>query len=387
MSKTNATVLVSLLAVLIGSASAAAQSKHRAGSRDADAKMVEMAQQLPGFGGFFYDEQGRPNVYLADASSQLRLKSMFPEIVTLKGDYDFKTLQGYRMELRPALDLQGVVALDVDERSNRVRVSINQDLHPKGKAQLRRQLMRMSAVPGAVIIDEMPEIVRHSSLLDNVRPIPAGVEIGGPFFGCTMGFNVDGPNAFITASHCTTNQGGVENTQFFQNLFGSAIGVEIVDPPYDVPCTAGRRCRFSDAALIRYNTTALSEPGTIARTLTCDTGVESDREVDGRLTVVGIATASVGEIITKVGKSSGCRRGQVDQTCVDVNIVGTDLTLLCQTAVFALGPPLTLPGDSGSPVFFQEDGTAIALGLLWGGNANGVLMLYSPILQILDELF
>lgn len=387
MSKRSLLLLVFTTALLLASASAAAQSQDLTRSPDMDAEMLEINLSLPGFGGMFFDENGRPTVYLADSSSAQRLKALNPKVVILQADYDFRTLQNYRVDLRSALSLDGVVALDVDERANRVRVSIDQDLHPKRKAQLRRKLLRMSPDPQAVIVDEAPQFMRHVSLRDSVRPIPGGVEIGFPGFLCTLGFNVNGSAAFVTNSHCTTIQGGVEFTAYTQDAGGGSIGIEIADPAYDVlPCPTAR-CRRSDAALVSYNSNALSSPGRIARTVTCNAGGANDFEIDGDLTIVAIATASVGQTVTKVGRTTGCRRGVVDQTCVDIPVSGTDITLLCQTIVRANFLPLSQGGDSGSPVFFQEGNTAIAVGLLWGGDGSGQLMVYSPILQVLDELF
>ncbi len=388
MSKKLLMVLVFAAAVLLGGSSVMAQSEEAVKSPDLDSEMVEMVDLVPGFGGMFYDEKGRPNVYLTDSSSELRLKAMSPDVIIHRGEYDFRTLQSYRVELRSALSIDGVVALDVDERSNRVRVSINEDMNPKQRAQLQRRLMRMSPDPDAVIIDERPEFLRHQSLRDSVRPVPGGVEIGFPGFLCTLGYNVNGASEFITNSHCTSGQGGVQNTPYTQDAGGGNVGVEIVDPQYNVqPCPFGRRCRRSDSARVRYNNTNIGNQGQIARTVTCNAGGANDRQINGTFRIVGTGNASVGQTITKVGRTSGCRRGTVNQTCADVNVGGTNITLLCQTIVSANGFPLSQGGDSGSPVFIQNGNNATAVGLLWGGNGSGSVMVYSPIGQVINELF
>ncbi len=296
-------------------------------SPDLDSEMEEMAELFPGFGGMFYDDKGRPNVYLTDSSSELRLKSINPDVVILQGEYDFKTLQSYRVELRSALTIDGVVALDVDERSNRVRISISQDLNPKGQSQLRRRLMRMSADPDAVIIDESPELPRHQTITvqNSIRPV-------------------------------------------------------LGDPPYDVQaCPPGRRCQLSDSALadIINGTTAIR--GQIAQTADCNTGTINDFIVVGSLPIIGAATAVVGQVVTKVGTTTGCRQGTVFQTCVDINLVGTNTILLCLTIVGANGFPIALPGDNGSLVFIQAGNNAIVVGIVSGGNGNGSLMIFDPI--------
>ncbi len=389
MSKRFPLVLIFGASIVLGGSSALAQSEDEAKFPNLDSEMVEMAELVPGFGGMFYDEMGRPNVYLTDSSSGIRLKSINPDVVILRGDYDFRTLQRYRVELRSALSIDGVVALDVDERSNRVRISINEDLNPKQKSQLRRRLMRLSADPDAVIIDESPVFLRHQTVQSTIRPLVGGLQIGFPGFICTLGYVVNGGTQFITNSHCTLVQGGVENTPYTQNGAGPNIGVEIVDPPYlPIPgCPAGRLCRLSDSALAERNNSTSTGQGRIADAVTCNSGGVGDFTINGDLTITGITTAFVGQTVTKVGNTTGCRRGTVVQTCLDVPVSGTIFTLLCQTLVEASGPPMSLGGDSGSPVFIQNGNNAIAVGLLWGGTSNGSLMVFSPINQVIAELF
>ncbi len=384
MSKRFLFILVLAASIVLGGSSALAQSEEVAKSPNLDSEMAEMAELLPGFGGLFYDEKGRPTVYLTDSSSELQLKSMNPDVVILQGDYDFRTLQRYRVELRSALSIDGVVALDVDERSNRVRISINEDLNPKQRSQLRRRLMRMSADPDAVIIDESPEFLPHQTVQSTVRPVIGGLQIGFPGFICTLGFVINNATQFITNSHCTLVQGGVENTPYRQNAGGPLIGVEVFDPPYGpIPgCPPGRVCRLSDSAFANFNNATTRTQGQIARTATCNTGGIGDFTLNGTFPITAVATANVGQTVTKVGNTTGCRRGNVLQTCVDVGVAGTNITLLCQTIVGATGQPISLGGDSGSPVFIQVGNNATAVGLLWGGNGNGSLMVYSPINQL-----
>ncbi len=57
---------------------------------------------------------------------------------------------------------------------------------------------------------------------------------------CTLGFHVsrDFSPGFVTNSHCSNVQGGVEGTEYFQPTVTAAnfIGTEVMDPPY---ATAG----------------------------------------------------------------------------------------------------------------------------------------------------
>ena len=113
--------------------------------RTADEQFVHLASVVPGgFGGLFWDEQGRPNVYLLDPSKRagavtavatsLRGQRVslrqgqgpkLNEIQILQGQYDFLTLLRWREQLdQAAARISGLVMLDADERRNRVLVGV-----------------------------------------------------------------------------------------------------------------------------------------------------------------------------------------------------------------------------------------------------------------------
>jgi len=75
---------------------------------------------------------------------------------------------------------------------------------------------------------------------------------------------------------------------------------------------------------------------------------------------------------------------------VNVNVDGTAITQLCQTLVGSETPGSQVivgAGDSGSPVFLLNcDQTAQLAGTLWGGNAEGTLIAFSPLKNIQGEL-
>jgi hypothetical protein len=200
-------------------------------------------------------------------------------------------------------------------------------------------------------------------------------------FLCTLGFNAlrNGQNSFITNSHCTDVQGGSEGTRYWQPIKAATnlIGTEVSDPTYFMNsngCPAGRRCRFSDASRAAYAAGISFSLGKIART----TGFNSIT-IDGRFNITGEGSASVGQIVNKVGRTSGWTRGKVTNTCVHVNVSGTNITQLCQTLVSAR----VRAGDSGSPVFKGSTGVTLT-GILWGGG--GSVFVYSPISNIEREL-
>jgi hypothetical protein len=221
--------------------------------------------------------------------------------------------------------------------------------------------------------------------------VVAGVQINFPGFICSIGFNAarQSVRGFVTASHCTTTQGGVESTSYWQPLQSTKpvkIATETVDPGYKTTlagCPSGRRCRRSDAAFAKYVNGTTNTLGRIARTASTSS---TDLTIAGGWTVTSNATSSsftVGETVNKVGRTTGWSRGKVAATCATVNVSGTSITQICQTIVNAkVGA-----GDSGADVFKVTSGTNVKLdGVLWGGSSNGTQFVFSPFANITGEL-
>ena len=101
-----------------------------------------------------------------------------------------------------------------------------------------------------------------------------------------------------------------------------------------------------------------------------------------------------GEKVAKVGATTGRTEATVLSTCADINVNGTNISLLCQGQAFWLGGtfPIAAKGDSGSPVFrvdraadpFTTDVTL--LGILWGGDKSGGVFGFSQLLLLEAEL-
>jgi hypothetical protein len=219
-----------------------------------------------------------------------------------------------------------------------------------------------------------------------VRPAVGGLQINVPGFLCSLGFNAirNGQRSFITASHCTNRQGGVEATPYYQPLQSTApvkIATEVSDPGYSsnkTGCPAGYRCRFSDAARAAYASTTTSSLGKIAKT----TGPNNNSiTINGSFSITAEGIASVGQTVGKVGRTSGWTTGRVTNRCVNVQLSGTNIVLLCQNIVSAR----VRSGDSGGPVF-KGSTNVILTGILWGGDDAGTLYVYSPMSNIEREL-
>jgi hypothetical protein len=355
-----------------------------------------LARTVDGFGGFFFDERGALNVYLTDvgeaqdaraalAPVAMQNSSSLAGIVVRQAAHKYADLtKWYDASWAEALDVAGAVFSDLDEANNRLLFGVENAASEK---EVRKALKRMGVPEDMVAIQEVEPIAPAATLRDLVTPTQGGLQIHFSNFLCTLGFNASfgGTASFITNSHCTARQGGVENTQYFQpasNINPTVIATEVADPTYfrKGQCPKGRRCRFSDSSRANYSGGVASALGSIAATglgsITISGSHSINNEADGTTTPV-----AVGQSVSKVGRTTGTSSGVVTNTCVNTNVSGTQLTQLCQTFVTAT----VGGGDSGSPVF-TGSGNVTLVGILWGGNGAGTQFVFSPLKSIKDEL-
>jgi hypothetical protein len=357
---------------------------------------VALARQVPGFGGFFFDQQGRPTIYLKDVSQRAAAERALAPYFGVSGagaaalqvrraDYDWASLERWQNQAGvEALAMRGTVWVDADEARNRVTIAVERGV---SSAQVRAAAARAGMPAAAVVIVEVEPVKQMVTLRERVRPVRGGLQINFPGFLCTLGFNANrsGERSFITNSHCTSEQGGVENTPYWQptqTALSDRIGNEVADPTYSQlsGCPPGRRCRRSDAARVAYRAGTTSTLGSIARTTGANNGSFT---ISGSFSITAEGSPVVGQTAHKVGRTTGWTRGQITNTCVHTNLLGTNITQLCQSFVSAGAGP----GDSGSPVF-RRTGTGsnvTLLGILWGGSDNGIYV-FSPISGIESEL-
>ena len=155
-------------------------------------------------------------------------------IQVLRGQYGFGQLKQWQYNMTGLFDLDGVVSTDVDESTNRLRVGVETaDLIPVIEAQIAG----LGVPREAALIEVTEPIFQLATLRDQSRPLAGGLQIHFSNYLCTYGFNVvrAGDAGFVTNSHCTTVQGGVEGTQYFQptsTIDPVAIGSELADPAY-----------------------------------------------------------------------------------------------------------------------------------------------------------
>jgi hypothetical protein len=246
-----------------------------------------LARGVPGFGGFFYDAAGRPTMYLTAASHRtdaeralspyLRSAGIAAGGVQVRaGRFTWAELERLQTAVSAeALRLPGAVYVDADEAANRVTIGVERG----AGAAVRGALTRLRLPAGAAEVVETDPVtfavaVAGPTLQQRVRPLEGGIQINFPGFLCTLGFSAnDGTQrGFITNSHCTNVQGGVDKTPYWQPLESVdnvKIATEVEDPTYRAiaGCPAGRVCRRADASRARYNVAASQVAfGKIAKT-------------------------------------------------------------------------------------------------------------------------
>jgi hypothetical protein len=373
------------------------------GTESLDEQFAAIARQVPGFGGMFFDQDGTMQVYMVGHKGPANeaLTALLDDVLAreigggerlsrsgmeiLEAEYNFADLHQWHQQMSPeVLDIPGVVYTDNNERENRLQIGITNS--PGTAEAVEGALSKLGIPRAAVNIIETKEINLH--LRNRRRPLRGGLQINFGNFLCTLGFIAvrNGVNGYVTNSHCTTTQGGVQNTVEHQPIASGTtnrVGIEIADPTYfsGSGCPAGRVCRRSDSSFIQVphpsGPTVTIARGTIARPAINSftwNGVDI-------FNITSEGSALVGQAVTKVGRTTGRTAGTVQQTCVNTNVSGTNITQLCQTiATYA-----NAGGDSGSPVFrITTLPNVVLVGINWGGN--GTISVFSPISQIQQEL-
>ena len=387
-----------------------------------DDRFAAIARLVPSFGGFFI-RNGQLHVYLTNTSDLPaamqaiiaafgRDRLPLDRPVALQGRYNFVQLKGWHDVHRfRTLAIPGTSSVDVDEVNNRLEIGVLNNSALNDVRQVLEELgipgqaFNISVVPPALLTIGRPGVVQDALTLQSKwRPVAGGIQISEGSSFATLGFLAVRKNeaGFITCSHCTDTQGGVEDTVINQPTTAkkNRIGVETVDPSYFAGngCPSDRKCRYSDTAFIKRDSTTDQTipltPGNFGALQ-----VPYVHTFDSALPIIypvlehqikWVASESVsGELLEKVGRSTGRTVGEVNGTCVDQNVVkkvngqdvDTKLTLLCQDKVSALSGS----GDSGSPVFKIEAAAdnlpSVRLyGVAW--SSNGQDTWFSPISQI-----
>ena len=364
-----------------------------------DAEYVRIARNAPGFGGMFYDANGKLTVYMtresrqsarasqailqharASIQSRARFAPLARDISVLEGAYDYVQLATLRDRMSPVMGEPGVVFTDIDEANNRLRVGV---LAGVSAAQVQAVVQALGIPAGAVSVEVTEPIVPLATLQSAQDPIGGGLQIWrfippGSASVCTLGFNArliadNEQRYFFTNSHCTATRSAVDGTLFRQGPLSLAtriVAQEIADPPYFTCQYPGYQCRYSDAALAEYDSIFVVKLGLIYQTTGVNNGSLETLNAGKAFDISGERNfPTMGETLDKVGRTTGWTRGSVVATCVDTGVAGGPPTvMLCQDWVTAI----SAGGDSGSPIF-QPTGIknhATLYGILWGGTTT-----------------
>jgi hypothetical protein len=375
--------------------------QHAAAAAHTDAAFATLNRLLPGFGGLVRKADGAVQVRLTDmedTADARRVLSAYlqarqapgadastpPAFIFERGAYTWFDLLDHRDALIDALALPKVVYLDADEACNCVTVAVSS---AEARPDLEKFIGSTSVPAAAVRIVERAPVAFAQTLRDEFRPIKGGVRMkfnlflsAGPICTATAVAESAGTRGLIINSHCTRALGGVERTEIYQS--GSApfgfdqVAEESIDPDWTASmpgCPASRRCRLSDSAFATLGNQPngalgrLARPAAMCGDTVCSVAMNNASD---ELTIVGKSGAPVtGDVLGKIGQTTGFTSGAVGATCVTVNVEArsivdpANLTLMCQDVVNAL----LGRGDSGAPVISLLAGNkAVLAGIAWG---------------------
>ncbi|GIE98710.1 hypothetical protein [Paractinoplanes rishiriensis] len=364
--------------------SGSAQSEAAAPVWDLDRQKLAANSDVPTFGGSYVDDDGATHVWSTRPAASGRLVH--------RADYTFAQLVAWRDATRALLALPGVTTLDIDERTNRLEVGV-EDTGRDGPA-VTAGLARLGVPRPAVRLTRNGPITR--TLGDEARPLRGGLKIRFGEKFCSLGFIAQraGVSGFVTNSHCSTQPGVMDSGKYWQPnkpVDGSkVVGSETADPAYtaSIACPPGRKCRRSDSNFVAGTAGVGLSQGHIARpplNSTIWNGTDTFR-------IVGIRETAIGRNVTKVGQTTGRTAGTVTNACVDLNPRDTTIptTLFCQS----MATYKAELGDSGAPVFeiLNADQNTVALiGIHWGIGPNDAVppqqrSYFSPLSSVQAEL-
>lgn len=353
------------------------------GSMTTDDVLARINSEAPSFGGLYLEPERGEIIILSTEPAMINavavrdrlsfdlrdgyLRELTP--VVAPATYTFAQLKAWHDRLSPAvLQVPGTILTDIDDANNSLLVGV-EDVAQVAPAV--RTAIDHAAVPHEVVqVRQVSPVAPETSLQDLHRPLVGGLQVASPGFICTLGAasNRAGTLGFITNSHCTNVQGGVEATPFYQPtpLAAHRVGTETVDPALFTGgvCPTGKRCRYSDAAFVAREPLVGVQRGRIA-----DPFVVFDDPTawDGVSTysILSEANPQVNDSVIKVGRTTGETTGRVTNQCVNVNVANTDIQMLCE----AIASHRSSAGDSGAPVFRIISGKDVTLiGIHWGSG-------------------
>jgi len=386
----------------------------------------ELAQVVPSHGGLYFDTlTGDLNVYLKDLSEGPAAKRALPlifgqalararvthphaGIVFKQGTHTFIELARWRDALNDFFfETSSVQSWGIDHARNQLIVGV---LSGADTQAIVAKALVLGVPEGALRFERTGRVQPLQTLVDSFRPIKGGIQVefeqrpNYPIQQCTLGFLAlwGGEHAFVTASHCSSQELILDSTKQFQPHWhalpqnASSIGVEVADA--SMMCTSSSpltfdRCSYADAAVYR----ATLGPGEwyfrrIARTVWgCNPSCtpHAPLTIDSTKPFWSIVrtepTIVVGQLVNKIGIGSGWTQGfvfYINRT-VKKGVISYSGQVYADFQVEG--------GDSGSPVLLDILGgtdTTVTLGGIISGKVavgpDSGLAIFSPWAGILQ---
>jgi hypothetical protein len=298
-------------------------------------------EDIPGFGGFFFDENQNPVVYLVDlderaaaetfvADVEARWALQHRDVIVRRADFDFTQLRQWRDRLGPLLTNDGVFTLDISESKNRVTVGVRDQRTAESVRDLATDL-RIPAAAVVASIESPPAERQGVSVQDHQRPLRGGFQVQdhNPDWLCTLGINAryNGQRVFVTASHCSDVAHQLDGGSAYQQWVDDSryIGYEIRDTdPIICAAPPWMYCRWSDASYYAVDDSVDYDFGRIGRTLGFFQLSPGSLIIhDARPTFLITRRIKKQDLyqglwMNKVGRTSGWTRGPVTRTCITV---------------------------------------------------------------------
>ena len=349
----------------------------------------KFSKNLPSYGGMFINEEkGSIFVYVKDEMDKTEIKKALEKyrgkanVVFLKGKYSFEQLVKWK-HLMEKLDERiieqlGITMLDADEAHNSLTIGL-EEITPEKLKLLENELKKLG-IPKEAVRVERREYLRLNSNRDYIRPLIGGIQIVNKELGGigTLGYvgYYGGQKYAVTAGHFgiygTNGQHVYQpDTSKEEYYIGQIVYNPFFRDDESIPY------RYSDSLLIHVTTSDISP------------------EIYANGNVIGkkySAEQYVGEIVYKVGRTTGKTSGSIINKCVTSVMHYTEeeqvkygypptAYFYCQmeTNFYAAG------GDSGAPVYHNyRNEAAVIYGIYWGGTDT--ISAYSPIDGIEEDL-
>jgi hypothetical protein len=361
--------------------------------RPEEADFAKLAEEAPSSAGFYIEPDGQVVVVVRDASDDSRARGAVNSLIAegkvkdsrgtagrltiARGQFTFAELAQWRDVIFDKLfgEYDGVTSLDLDEQANRVTIGVVPSAFGVVRSLIQQRLVKLGIDTAAVRFLQQSSLQLQSAPLTlnaMADTLIGGLEIQTPVGVCTMAIGAEyyGVPGLMTAAHCSTQEWITEQSIVSQPAPARTVGYETADP-YGWSCgfLGINTCRNSDATFYTRNAGIQSYRGIIARPLSSagpggGNGSLTINQANPYFLVTEVDQQNLvaGQVVQKVGRTTGWTYGTISQTCVDHHNgswPGYNVTLCTYQGNYTQAG-----GDSGSPVFMFPG----------GGNVQGEIV-------------